>query len=410
MRPAVIVCCVFVLLTSCRDKDDADEAQKRSNQPSAAKQVEGAAEGAKEQGVTLDEAAQARAGLKIESLKPIPVRPRLTAFGKLEQNPSASFVVRAPLAGTLHAAPDRNWPSLGETLSAGAVFGQLEPRLLPADRLNIATQLSTARSDLSSSVAALSAAQSAYDRAKALNVDNKNVSDKAVQEAEARLATEQAKVRAAQSNIGFLEASIEPGRTGGSRQLTAERGGEVVEVLAQPGEAVEQGAVILQLSRFDHLLARIDLPIGEHIPVSSRSAFIIPAGFEDQKPLVAERVAVATSSDAHTQGISFLYRLEKTVFGLRPGTAVTAELSTPGPTREGVLIPRSAVAQEGGKSWAYVQVNNERFARRFVPQNLPIPAGYVAVTGFSPGDRVVVTGAQSLLSEEFKSENETDEP
>lgn len=406
MRAAVIVCCAFLLLASCRDKDDAGYAQMRSDQPSAAKHVDGA----KEQGVTLDEAAQSRAGLKVESLRTLAVQPRLTAYGRLEQDPSASFVVRAPVAGTLHVSPDRRWPSLGETLLAGAVFGQLEPRLLPADRLNIATQLSTARSDLSSSVAAAAAAQLAYDRAKALNADNKNVSDKALQEAEARLATEQAKVKAAQSNIDVLEASIEPGRTAGFRQLTAERAGEVVEILAQPGEAVEQGSVIAQLSRFDHLLARVDLPIGEHIPASSRAAFIVPAGFEDQKPLVAERVAIATSTDAHTQGISLLYRLEKTVFGLRPGTAVTAELSTFGPARKGVLIPRSAVVQEGGKSWVYVQVSKERFARRPVPQDVPVPAGYIALSGFSAGDRVVVTGAQSLLSEEFKSENETDEP
>jgi hypothetical protein len=120
-------------------------------------------------------------------------------------------------------------------------------------------------------------------------------------------------------------------------------------------------------------------------------------------------VAVAAATDPHIQGISLLYRLKKTFFGLRPGTAVTALLPVPGSSRQGVLIPRSAIVGQGGKSWVYVETSNERFARRAVPLDLALSKGFVAFAGFSAGDRVVVVGAQSLLSEEFKSENETDE-
>jgi hypothetical protein len=37
-----------------------------------------------------------------------------------------------------------------------------------------------------------------------------------------------------------------------------------------------------------------------------------------------------------------------------------------------------------------------------------VPEGFLAARGFETGDRLVVTGAQSLLSEEFKSKNEAD--
>jgi RND family efflux transporter MFP subunit len=362
-----------------------------------------------EPGVTLKKEAQARAGFTVEPLAPQIVEPQLTAFGRLEEDPSASFVVRAPVAGTLHATPDRAWPMLGQSLPPGLVLGQLEPRLLPTDRLNFTTQLATARADLNSSLASVAAAQSAYNRSKALNADNKNVSDKAVQEAEARLATEQAKQRAARANVNSLEVSLQPGGTIGDRPMVAERGGEVVDVLIQPGEAVEQGASILRLVRLDHLLVRVDLPVGEHVSQNNRSALVIPAGFEDHAPLPAERVAVAPATDPHTQGISLLYRLKKTLFGLRPGTAITALLPVPGPLRQGVLIPRSAIVEQGGKSWVYIETSDERFTRRAVRLDLSLPNGFVAVYGFSPGDRVVVVGAQSLLSEEFKSENEADE-
>lgn len=406
MKTLGFFCLSLALLAGCGRKGDFDGDVERPKQAPA---VTSQGANGSEPGVTLGKAAQERAGLRMEPLAAAIIQAQLTAFGKLEEDPSTSFVVRAPVAGTLHAIPDRTWPALGQSLPAGAVIGQLEPRLLPADRLNFTTQLATARADLNSSIASAAAAQSAYDRAKALNVDDKNVSDKAVQEAEARLLSEQAKERAARANVGSLEASLQPGGIVGTHSVVAERGGDVVEILAQPGEAIEQGAPIIRLARLNHLLVRIDLPVGEHISQKNRIALIVPAGFEEQPPLPAERVAVAPATDPHTQGISLLYALRKTLFGLRPGTAVTAYVRMPGPSRLGVLVPRAAVVQQGSKFWAYVQTRPNRFARRAVSLDRPTAGGFLVSSGFSPGDRVVVVGAQTLLSEEFKSENQTDE-
>ncbi len=44
--------------------------------------------------------------------------------------------------------------------------------------------------------------------------------------------------------------------------MNAATGGQVVEVLAQPGEAVESGQTVLRLCRFDRLLAKVDLQPG----------------------------------------------------------------------------------------------------------------------------------------------------
>lgn len=406
MKSLLFVLFSLALFTACGRKPDLDDTREFAK-PAAAAPPQNAKES--EPGITLKKEAQARAGLRVEPLVAQTAEPRLTAFGRLEEDPAASFVIRAPVAGTLVAAPGRAWPGLGQSVPPGLAVGQLQPRLLPTDRLNFTTQLATARADLDSSLASVAAAQSAYNRARALNADSKNVSDKAVQEAEATLAAEQAKERAARANVKSLEASLQPGGTIGYRPIIAERGGEVIDVLAQPGEGVEQGASILRLAHLDHLLARIDLPVGEHVSQQSRSALIIPAGFENQAPLTAERVAVAAAADPHTQGISLLYKVNKTLFGLRPGTAVTGLLPAPGSSRPGVLIPRSAIVQQNGTFWVYVETSNEHFLRRGVALDLPVPKGFVAVTGFSPGDRVVVVGAQSLLSEEFKSENEMDE-
>lgn len=403
MKRYILIACLCVSVLACREKGDADDIQRTLK----AKDALAENHAGSEPGVTLNKVAQAKAGLGTTVIAARPIRPEFTAYGALEEDPDASFTVRATVSGTLHAASGYPWPTLGQHLPAAIVFGQLEPRLLPTDHLNFSTQLATARADLNSSVASVAAAQSAYDRARVLNADNRNVSDKAVEQAAAALASEQAKERAARVNVASLEASLQPGGTMGSRPLEAERGGEVVEIFAHPGEAIEQGAPVLRVARFDHLLVRVDLPVGEQ--ADSPTAQIVPAGFEGRPSLRALRVAVAPATDAHTQGISLLYRLEKTPFGLRPGTAVAASLPVAGAARQGVLIPDSAVVQQEGRMWAWVQSGAERFIRRPVPTDLPAAGGYLVVAGFSSGERIVTTGAQSLLSEEFKSSNETDQ-
>lgn len=393
LKYLLLVICLAVL-AGCRDKDD------MVKKPAAETAKENGADD-DGPGVTLKPEAQKLARLKIEALSEQSLQPELIAYGHLEEDPSLSFTVRASVAGVLRLSPGKTWPAVGQNLPAHTAFGVIEPRLQLTDRLSLNTQLTTARADLNASRSAVAAAQAAYDRAKALNADNKNVSDRAVQEAAARLSAERAHEEGALSLIQSLESSLASAASSDIRTVAAERGGDVVEVLAQPGESIEQGSPLVRLAQWDHLLARIELPLGEHLPPSASSARIVPAGSEDQPPLIAERVASPAAS-------TFLYRLMQTRLGLRPGAPVTAHFTTAGKAAEGVLIPRSALVQQDGRLWAYVQTKDDRFSRKPVSTDMPASAGFLVSRGFSAGDRLVVSGAQTLLSEEFKSKNEAD--
>jgi len=197
--------------------------------------------------------------------------------------------------------------------------------------------------------------------------------------------------------------SLRAAGRGGTRPLIVERGGDVVEVMAHPGEAIEPGSPILRIARLDRLLARIEVPAGQRVPPDVASARIVPAGFEDQ-PVHATRAAFAPAADAQTQGQAFYFRLAASRFGLRPGQALTAYLNLPGVPRKGVIIPRAALVRFGGKAYAYVQTSPDEFVRKEVPLDDPLAEGYFSSVHFVPGDKVVVAGGQILLSEEFKSQ------
>lgn len=356
--------------------------------------------------IQLEPESQERAGIEAQPLVARSLQPEMLAYGRLEEDPSQAFILRSPIAGTLQYAKGQNWPSLGAQLKDGSVIGTIEPRFTPSERIGLSGQLSTARSELNASTASASAARKEYERMRLLNADNKNVSDRAVEDAATKLSAEEARLKAATETAHLLESTLNSSGLSGSRPLIVERGGDVVEVYAQPGESIEPGSPILRVTRLDLLLARIDVPVGQHVPASVSIARIVPTGFEDQ-PLQGERVAVTL--DPKAQGEAFLFRLKGTRFGLRPGLAVTAYLPLPGSSRAGVFIPRAALVRVTGRTFAYVQVKPEQFVRKEVPLNNPVEGGYVVTSGFLAGERVVTVGAQTLLSEEFKSQTVPDE-
>jgi hypothetical protein len=74
-----------------------------------------------------------------------------------------------------------------------------------------------------------------------------------------------------------------------------------------------------------------------------------------------------------------------------------------------VLVPFDAVVRYQAQNWVYVQVNDSKFARRPITLSEPGDGGWFVTAGFRAGDRIVVVGAQTLLSEEMKSQLSSDE-
>jgi hypothetical protein len=113
--------------------------------------------------------------------------------------------------------------------------------------------------------------------------------------------------------------------------------------------------------------------------------------------------------DPRYQGQTWLFRLALGRAALRPGEAVTAHISIPGPAIAGVLLPSSAILRFQGEAWVYVERASGEFVRRMAALDQPGNGGWLVNSGFAPGERIVVTGAQTLLSEEMKSQLESDE-
>ncbi len=385
-----------VLFGACGNSDEATTSEPSYQPAQVARNEQG------ENVVRLPTEVQERIGLQTARTAIEARQPELTAYGRLEEEPSTAFVVRAPVSGILRSAPESGWPSLGDPLTSGAVVGQLQPRLAPADRINLTDRLLQVRGDVQAAGASSEVARAAYERAQQLNADNKNISDRALQEAQSRWATEQARLTAAKGILAVIESSLQSAEAQTFVALTVEKPGEVTAVMALPGEEVTAGTPLLRLVGFDRLLARIELPVGQTIPSKPASARIVPVGLEELS-IPAEPVAVSASVDPRIQGQSLLFLLTGNPVRLRPGLAVTAYLSIPGSPHRVIVLPSSAVVRHAGASFVYVRTSEEEFVRRPLSGLRSARGGYVVEEGLASGEEVVTQGAQLLLSEELKS-------
>ena len=111
--------------------------------------------------------------------------------------------------------------------------------------------------------------------------------------------------------------------------------------------------------------------------------------------------------DPRLQAPSFLFAVAAHP-GLIPGINLSIFLPA-GPERSGIIVPYGAVVWWQGSAWCYVEEQPDKFTREEVSTDNPTPAGWFVSEGIAAGARVVTKGAQTLLSEEFRSQIQADQ-
>ena len=235
-------------------------------------------------------------------------------------------------------------------------------------------------SDLAGAQAALDAADAQYRRTKRLYAERYNASLRDLQSAQAAYLADEAQVEA-------LE-----------QQLSDQWGAKIAQM-----DSRARSALLSALVARTEAIARVTAPVGEPLADPPHAATIFVLGHEEQ-PLSASEVYAAPAVAPLMQGQTFLLLAATRRFPAPPGTAVSARLPASTEAERGVMAPRSAVVRYDRGEWVYRALGGGRFARREIVPAEITGKGYFVTDGLPPGSRVVVTGAQALLSEELKAQ------
>ena len=238
-----------------------------------------------------------------------------------------------------------------------------------------------------------------YQRLKTLNEDDKNVSDRVVQEALAAVNSDKAKISAAELQLNNLQSAVKL------------QWGETLSSLVLDNKVLSDKLAphLANLLNRKNVLVQVSFPLDFSTPKLGSALNLSPLNTTDAA-IKAIYVSPAAQSDANGYGKTFYYSApaESLRIGMRVNTEADASIKA----NDGVVIPNQALVWYGGKPWAYFkQAKNkqgeDQFARK--PINADIEVGSGADSGwFNQGidvqSEVVVSGAQLMLSEEFKSQ------
>jgi hypothetical protein len=260
----------------------------------------------------------------------------------------------------------------------GAVLDLATLTTLNTNYVAAVSQLNTAR-------ARLAASQPAFTRAQALYA--KSIGNLVqVQTTEAAVIADRAAVEAAQSMVRTLRATA------------MQEWGPVIG-----NSMVVDGGLSTRLIERTEFLLQITLPPGADIDPVPNEASVEVAG--SSRRAEVRYISPATRADPRIQGISFFYAAGANS-GVLPGMNVRAFLANGAPV-DGVIVPPAAVVWWAGRAWVYRRLGQDSFSRHEIPTDMPAEkeAGFVAPANlFKADEKIVTTGAQLLLSEEFRSQ------
>jgi len=226
------------------------------------------------------------------------------------------------------------------------------------DLTDLVNQSAAANAQLQQARSKASFDERELQRLRTLNADNKNVSDRAVQDAAATVAADNAQASAASSAISAAHASI------------VQRFGSAV---------ADRPALIQDLIAMRKVIVEVAMPANVAPPPSAEFA----AGGGG-----ATLLSPAPRVDPKLQGRTFFY----VASGANLSAGMNVSLRLPTAAAVGaVFVPPDAVVSWQGRTWIYVRRAPTKFAR-------------IDASAAKAGDAVVTTGAQQLLSEEMRSQ------
>lgn len=321
--------------------------------------------------------------------------------GRIQTPPGGRAEVSAPIAGRL-LAPKTGLPWPGTDVTQGQVLAQLQPAPSSPEegaRASLAVAEAQARA---------SAAKAELERSQRLLKDDA-IAKRDVEAAERENRVAQEAVRAASRAQRLFAGSA--GKSGqGAWRLTAPISGTLVSVHATPGATVSPGEALFEIvdARELWILARVPEQDAARLR-SDRDASFQLTGQDTWQPIhimgddaTAALVTIGKVVDAQSRTVDVLYSLQKPDSSLRVGGL--AQVSVPaGEEFVGLVIPRTALVQQGGRDIVYVQIDGEHFEERSV--RVMASAGKrIGISGaLKEGERLVTRGAHLVRLAESAS-------
>jgi len=364
--------------------------------------------------VTLNAAQQREVGLTMTDVKRGYLNKTVESPGQIQANAELSTLVSTPSAGRAVKVLSK----LGDEVKAGQIMAVIKSDPIGQVQSDLLQNVLQAKADIKQQEVGLKLDQITFDRESILYKEQ--VSAKAdLQAAENTLEKDQANMvalkakleaymKVAQERLNLLGAPPDSAANVIAKQkldpwvvIRAPRAGLVIERTINPGEMNDGTKQLFTLANLSQvwLIANIFEKDVEAVKTGQEATVTLDS--VPGHPFPAKIIWVGDSISATTRTLPVRANVENPHFILKPNMFARIQISTG--KIPSLLVPKEAVIQKGDREFAFVPLDENTFQEREVTTGVEDDKNIEINSGLALGERVVSTGAMSLLGDAMKA-------
>ncbi len=305
--------------------------------------------------------------------------------GRIAAAAGGEVILTAAVDAAIGSKP---WPFPGLDVERGKPVMRLLPRIaerslpdLQAERASLEADVETAR-------------RRVERLTELLKVEATSAAE--LERARASLSGLEARLKAAQQGVRSATGS---GDQSFSITVSAPWSGRVAEVMVSPGQTVSAGAPLARVVKVRPLWVIVALRPEDAARVAGEPSGLLlrRSGSAEHDEIEAKDLRVISRSpevDPRTASLDLIIEVNRSVSELPLGSTVEAELLLGG-GRQGIVVPASALVDDGGVTVVYVQLDGESFLRKET-RVIARQGQRVLVGGLDPGTRLVTQGGGAI--------------
>ena len=338
--------------------------------------------------LTLTSEEAARAGIKVEEVKPQPLGETITVTATIRPDADRLAHVAPRIEGRITAVPAK----LGDKVRAGQALAMLD-----------SVAVGEAHAAWIEAQAELGIAEADYKRAEALNAEE-IIPRKDYLRAKADRDKAAAALRAAADRLRLLGGSPNASGTAVSAfAVTAPFAGTVIEKKATLGELASPSEPLFSVADLSRVWIQADLPESAlaKVRVGANAKVTVPAYPGEVFSGRVGHIGAALDKDTHT--VAARIEVANADGRLKPEMFATASIEVAGTEREAISLPDAAIVLMDGRPTVFVYAQGAYEAREVEPGERS-GGRTVLKSGLMAGDQVVTSGSYALKARKLKSQ------